>query len=155
MAGFLRKKINAHGDSMAVRELALKIVFPACDKREEDCQALQIGQWVQDNITYVHEGRERFQSPETTLRTRAGDCDDMTILVDACLRSIGIKNKACILKIDGRWAHIFPVAFVKIRGEIPLHRMTLDATLDQPIAELTNPIALSREAGHVVQAIFV
>jgi hypothetical protein len=155
MAGFLRKKIDAHGDSMAVRELTLKIVFPECVKRDEDCQAMAIGRWVQENITYVHEGRERFQSPQTTVRTKAGDCDDMTILICACLRSIGIKNKACILKINGRWAHIFPVAFVKISGEKSLHRLTLDATLDEPIDDLVNPIAKTEEAGHRVKALFV
>jgi hypothetical protein len=72
------------------------------------------------------------------------------------LGNIGIRNKLCILKINGRWAHIFPVALVVQDGES--HRLTLDATLDKdkyPIRDLANPIALVRARGDRCEPLFV
>lgn len=162
-AGFLRKRVNEFGGNMALREFVLRLIFPTCASRDEECMALTIGEWVQENITYVHEGRELFQSPETTMRLGAGDCDDMTTLICSCLQTVGIKNKMCLLKIGApqngargmRWAHIFPVALVKVPGEPTLHRMTLDATLDEPIRDLVNPIAKVKERGALVKTLFV
>jgi hypothetical protein len=86
----------------------------------------------------------------------AGDCDDFALLICSMLGTIGIKEKLCILKINGRWAHIFAVAVVKQDGEA--HRLTLDATLElpaYPIRDLVNPIALVRARGDTCEPLFV
>lgn len=153
-AHFLRKRANEFGRNLPLRELALKIIFPNCESRDESCQALAIGTWVQENIKYVHEATELFQSPMTTLRLKAGDCDDHATLINSLLTTVGIKNKFCILNIRGQWAHIYAVALVKVPGE-GLHRMTLDSTLDERINELVNPIAKLKERGVTAKAIFV
>jgi hypothetical protein len=69
------------------------------------------------------------------------------------------------LRINGRWAHIFPVALVNDGGT--LHRLTLDGTLlkrsdgpdhapiDDPIGDMVNPIALVQARGDQVEAFFV
>lgn len=156
-AAELRKMVSRYTGDLALKEFALKIIRDAgvAPKQEAD-QALAIAEWVQENIYYVHEGRETFQKPATTLRLRAGDCDDFTLLIASMLGTIGIRNKLCVLKINGRWAHIFPVAIVVQNRET--HRLTLDATLDKeeyPIRDLVNPIQLVRDRGQRCETLFV
>lgn len=150
-AAFLRKMANSYAKNRAIREHAIKIIKERCPSRDKDCQATAIGQWIQDNIYYVHEGFETFQSPITTLEQRSGDCDDFTTLTCALLTSIGINNAMCILKIGGRWAHIFPVAIIPTPQG--LHRLTLDATLSEPIADMVNPIAKVTASGRKIDQV--
>jgi len=156
-AAELRKMVSRYTGDLALKEFALKIIRDAgVAPKQEVEQALAIAEWVQENIYYVHEGRETFQKPATTLRLLAGDCDDFTVLIAAMLGTVGIRNKLCILKINGRWAHIFPVAVVVQDGET--HRLTLDATLNKaqyPIRDLVNPIQLVRDRGQRCETLFV
>lgn len=150
-AAFLRKMADNHGKNPAIRERAMEIIRDACESRNKECQALEIGKWVQKNIYYVHEGFETFQTPIRTLETLAGDCDDFSTLICALLTSVGIKNAMCIIKIGGHWAHIFPVALIPTSSG--LHRMTLDATMKEPIADLVNPIAKVKASGRKVDQV--
>lgn len=156
-AAALRKMVNHCTADIALKEFTLGVIRAAgAGSRQEYAQALAIGEWAQQNLYYVHEGRETFQRPETTLRLKAGDCDDFTILIASMLGTVGIRNKLCILKINGRWAHIFPIAVVVQSGES--HRLTLDATLDKdryPIRDLANPIAIIKARGQRVEPLFV
>ncbi len=156
-AGSLRKMVDHCSADLALKEFTLGVLRAAgAGSRQEFDQALAIGEWAQRNIFYVHETRETFQRPETTLRLKAGDCDDFAILIASCLGTIGIRNKLCILNINGKWAHIFPVAVVVQSGES--HRLTLDATLDKdryPIRDLVNPIQIIKARGQAVEALFV
>jgi hypothetical protein len=164
-AAFLRKMVTEYTGNAALREITIRVVFPRCRPKDEYAQALTIGQWVQDRTWYVHEGSELFQTPLTTIRLKAGDCDDYAILIASMLGCVGIRNKLCILKINGRWAHIFPVALVVDKGEV--HRLTLDGTLlkrydagdhapaDDPVGDLINPIALVKARGDKCEAFFV
>jgi hypothetical protein len=153
-AATLRKLVNHYAGDVALKQFVVDVFRAAgVAPKDEYGQALAIAEWVQKNIYYVHEGKETFQRPETTLRLRSGDCDDFALLISSCLANVQIREKLCILKINGRWAHIFPVAVVRDAGE--LHRLTLDATLDQPIRDLVNPIAMVRDRGDVCDPLFV
>jgi len=164
-ATYLRRIVTQYTGDAALREITLGVVFPQCRPKDEPAQALAIGKWAQDRTYYVHEGSELFQTPLTTIRLKAGDCDDYAILIASMLGCVGIRNKLCILKINGRWAHIFPVALVNDAGK--LHRLTLDGTLlqrsntgthepiDDPISDLINPIALVKARGDQCEAFFV
>jgi hypothetical protein len=156
-ASELRRLVNRYSGDLALKEKTLEIIRAAgAASRHELDQALAIGEWVQRSIYYVHEGRETFQRPETTLRLEAGDCDDFTLLICSMLGTVGIREKMCILKINGKWAHIFPVAVVI--QDHQAHRLTLDATLDRdryPIRDLVNPIALVRGRGDTAEPLFV
>lgn len=153
-AAFLRKMAETYKRNIAIRELAIRIVFPSCVRRDEFCQAMAIGQWVQDHIHYVHEGFETFCTPTRTVKLGAGDCDDMTTLTCALLGSIGIENRMVIVNINGKWAHIFPVALARssdgTRDAIPL-----DASLSEPISLRTNPLRKLRLAGRDVRTLVV
>lgn len=164
-AAFLRRIVDEFTGNAVLREITLKVIFPLCRPKDEPAQALAIGRWIQDRTYYVHEGSELFQTPLTTIKLRAGDCDDYSIAIASMLGCVGIRNKLCILKINGRWAHIFPVALVNDAGR--LHRLTLDGTLlkraddgdhepiDDPIGDYVNPIALVKARGDQVEAFFV
>ena len=164
-AAFLRKMVDEFTGNARLREITLRVIFPLCRPKDEPAQALAIGRWIQDRTYYVHEGTELFQTPLTTIRLMAGDCDDYSIAIASMLGCVGIRQKLCILKINGRWAHIFPVAIVNDGGR--LHRLTLDGTLlkrddepphepiDDPIGDLVNPIALVKARGDQVEAFFI
>lgn len=164
-AAFLRRIVDEFTGNAVLREITLKVIFPLCRPKDEPAQALAIGRWIQDRTYYVHEGSELFQTPLTTIKLRAGDCDDYSIAIASMLGCVGIRNKLCILKINGRWAHIFPVALVNDAGR--LHRLTLDGTLlkrsddgdheptDDPIGDYVNPIAIVKARGDQVEAFFV
>jgi hypothetical protein len=147
-SAFLRKLADSYGRDRAIRELTVDIITAECDSRDKVCQALACARWVQENVYYVHEGFETFQTPTTTARELAGDCDDMSTLICAMLNSIGIRNTMCIIAIGGRWAHIFPVALIPTKGE--MHRLTLDATLQDSVDDMVNPIAKVKASGRVV-----
>jgi hypothetical protein len=153
----LRKMVNRFSGDLGLKAFALGIIRDAgAEPRAEKDQALALAEWVQQNIYYVHEKRETFQRPATTLRLRAGDCDDFTLLLCSMLGTVGIREKMCILKINGVPRHIFPVAVVVQDRET--HRLTLDATLslpDHPIRDLENPIALVRARGDRADPLFV
>jgi hypothetical protein len=165
-AKFLRKMVNTSGGDLALKEWTLGVIHDAgAQSRHEVDQALAIGEWVQRNIYYVHETRETFQRPATTIRLMAGDCDDHALLICSALATIGIKEKLCILKTGkGRgmaavgpmhYSHIFAVA-IPIQDGKP-HRLTLDSTLDvdqYPIRDMVNPIALVLARGDRAEPLF-
>jgi hypothetical protein len=145
-AAFLRKMATKSAQDMGLKKWVLDVLREdGAPSRDKLAQALAIGRWVQRNIYYVHEGFETFQLPRTTLKLKAGDCDDQTLLVCSALNTIGIRNAMAILKINGKWAHIFPVALIPTRDG--LHRLTLDTTLKDPIDDLVNPIEKVRASG--------
>lgn len=69
----------------------------AADLTREVPQKSYVGQvralfdFVQNRIRYVHDpvALERLQTPEVTLKERAGDCDDKSILLATLLESVG------------------------------------------------------------------
>jgi len=103
-----------------IRELALKITrrvprnistgLP--DLRNIDQIAGAIYKWMTSNINYVRDpwNIERIQSPDVTLRQKAGDCDDHAILSAALLQSLGIQTGFRIVSRTGRtYDHIYTV----------------------------------------------
>lgn len=145
---FLRAMVDRYRANQLVREKAIDIVFreARCAPKAKACHALAIGEWVQRNVTYVNEGIETFQTPVRTLTWRYGDCDDFTTLICSLLEAIGIRSELVALKWRGQFRHIFPRAVLPAAGG-KLVRMPLDATLRQPVVELTNPIRLAVERG--------
>jgi hypothetical protein len=155
-AAYIRKMINeTHGD-LGLKELALDIIRgEGVEPRDEEGQAAAIGKWVQQNIYYVHEPIEFFQKPATTLRLRAGDCDDQTILMGGLLENIGIMTKAVLMKVNGRWRHIFPCAKVCVVGH-GCHRVPVDTTLRRSVyrtEDFPSPIVITQDKGKLVETL--
>jgi transglutaminase-like putative cysteine protease len=146
VAKFLRRMVNLYRGNDAVREIALKAIKDAgVEAKDKKGQALAIAEWVQTNIYYVHELPERFQTPIKTLSSKAGDCDDFTTLISAMLESVGIGSRMVLMRIDGIWKHIYPTALVPNGSTVAT--LPLDATLDFPVAEWSNPIGIMKAKG--------
>lgn len=168
---YLRQMINAYRSTYSIIELARDIVFrqSQCKPKQKACHAVALAGWVQRNVTYVNEGEEQFQTPLHTLRAGYGDCDDFSTLIGALVEAVGIPSKLVAVawgkpgqanpvafgqRVAGWWRglfkneqfrHIFPRAVVATRAGI--RGIPLDATLDQPVEQLTDPIAMLRARG--------
>ena len=140
---YLRKVVSRFRQSPQIRDLATRIIQDAgAPMRDKKAQALAIGDWVQRNIYYVHELPERFAQPPETLRTKAGDCDDSTVLVCSMLESIGIPSALVCMKLDGAWKHIFPAAHLPTGTLLPL-----DTTMRYGVHAGVNPCTWAAERG--------
>jgi len=117
LASQLVTKYTGHED---IRKLALKITrrvpknkstgLP--DLRNIDQIAGALYTWITKNINYVRDpwNIERIQSPDVTIRQKAGDCDDHAILSAALLQSLGIQTGFRIVSRTGRtYDHIYTV----------------------------------------------
>ena len=103
-----------------IRSLALKITRSIRrhsetgqpDLRNVDLIADAIYKWMVRNINYVRDpwNIERIQSPDITIRQKAGDCDDHAILGASLLQSLGIHTGFRIVSRSGdSFDHIYTV----------------------------------------------
>jgi transglutaminase-like putative cysteine protease len=146
---FLRQMVNVYRTNQLIREKAIQIVFDwaKCPAKKKLCQAVAIARWVQTHIRYVNEPVETFQSPVRTLTLRAGDCDDFTSLICSLVESIAIPSELVALEWAAQFRHIFPRAVVPLGRGKPPRRIPLDATLNQDVRNLPNPIAIAIQRG--------
>lgn len=144
---FLRKMVSKYRMQANIRDLAMKIIRDAgVTERDKKEQAVHIAHWVQSNVYYVHELPERFATPDETLRTKAGDCDDQTVLTASLLESVGIPTKLVCMSINGKWAHIYPAAIMQSRGTL----LPLDTTMKTSVYDVQNPIEVAQSRGKKV-----
>ena len=97
----------------AIRSLATKITHhvPGKDTRGE---LAAIYQWVRDNIRYRYDprGLEWIQAPDRTVQEKAGDCDDLAILIAALVQAIGHRTRyRTVGKTDKRQSHVHAQAW--------------------------------------------
>lgn len=106
----------AEGDygmrSPKIRALAINIVRKAGVKEKDYYgEILAIHEWVKNNIRYTRDpvNQETLSHPEElAFNTRAGDCDDMTILEIALLGSIGIRAWPIVIGVQpGVPSHVY------------------------------------------------
>lgn len=105
-------------------------------------EARALFRFVQRKIRYVREGAETLQIPEATLQLRAGDCDDMVILLGALLRSVGLQVALVVggyakdqyshvwlrVMVNGRWVPMDPTEPHPMGWEPPLPAKAVFAT---------------------------
>lgn len=92
MAGFARSEQGKL--SPEIRHLSMRLVAH-CPPKNEICEIINIHRFVRDKIRYIKDidGVETLTTPEKTLETGAGDCDDKSTLIAAMLGSIGYKTR--------------------------------------------------------------
>jgi transglutaminase-like putative cysteine protease len=101
---FLRAFIEDTSRDPAIATKAMTILR-AAGVQERDARGAwaAILKWVQQNISYQNEPKERFQSPQYTLSTGGpADCDDKTLLTAALGNSIRLPWKIVLSGRDGR-----------------------------------------------------
>lgn len=83
-----------------IRGTALAIIQNVAS-RDSQGEIQAIYNWVKQNIKFRGEFEETIQTPEVTLRFRAGDCDDHATLLSALLGSIGYKTEFKTVAVRG------------------------------------------------------
>lgn len=149
---YLRSVVNSARAEPEIRERARDIIFRlnGLPAREPYLHAVALARWVQQNITYVQELPEVFQTPLATLDTGYGDCDDMAVLLASLLESVGIPAYLFSIGINPPPApeleHIYVVADVGGPNELAL--VPLDPTLRTNVKEQQrDPLAEVRARG--------
>lgn len=100
-----------------VRAYALRVLRAAGlhDARNVRAAATAILEAVQRDHVWAREIGEQFFRPDRTLEAGGGDCDDLAMLVFACLRAIGVEPEHIEFRFirDGdRWTHVWVVVFL-------------------------------------------
>lgn len=98
--------------SPKIRALAINIVNRAgCGDKDYWGMIKAIHNWVRDQIRYVKDpvGQETLSYPEeTAFNSKAGDCDDKTILEIAVLGSVGIRAWPVVIGVrPGHYSHVY------------------------------------------------
>jgi hypothetical protein len=86
--------------------------------------------WVKNAIEFRGEAEETLQSPEVTIKLRAGDCDDLSMLIAAGLRSLGYETAfrtVATQDSQGEFAHVYAVAKDKLTHKW----IALDTTVEE------------------------
>lgn len=105
----MRKIILQYRKSPIIRELALDLTS-GLESKDRKGEIISIHRFVRDSIRYVRDirGVETIQTPEATLRIKAGDCDDKATLSAALLESIGFKTRLMAVGFGGgTYSHVF------------------------------------------------
>jgi len=86
--------IYPYNVSKSIKETSNRIVSEACESGIKICQIKAIYYFVRDKIDYVSDPkyREYVQTPEATLYSKAGDCEDKSVLLVQMLKAIGIDS---------------------------------------------------------------
>lgn len=91
---FLRDVATRAGRDPRIRSLAFQILQSAgADQRQYEAQAAALHKWVQANMLYVNEPGEIIQDPLYTLDVKAGDCDDLALLLASMFEAINLPWK--------------------------------------------------------------
>lgn len=107
--------------SLFVRQAAMRAT-QSCNQKDYFCEARRCQEFVRDNIRYVQDidGVETVATPDKTLESLAGDCDDKSTLLAAMLMSIGHPARYVAIGFQpGVFEHVYVETLVNNRW-IPL-----------------------------------
>jgi transglutaminase-like putative cysteine protease len=90
-------------------------------------------EWVKHNVRYTRDiyRVELLHSARRMLELRAGDCDDMTILLGAMLKAVGHPVRLALVGFNPRRKKLFTHIYLEV-----LYKglwLPLDATMNRPI----------------------
>jgi transglutaminase-like putative cysteine protease len=122
----MARLIREGAKSLSVRQHAIAVLRAAAI-----CQKDYLGEigallsWVQRNVRYTRDPHkvETLHSADRMLQFRAGDCDDMAVLLGALLKSVGHPVRIVITGPDARRPRLFSHVYLEAfhRGKwIPL-----------------------------------
>lgn len=132
-AGIIARLIRSGAKDFAVRQHAIQIFrlarVPAKDRLGE---VRALFEWVKQNVRYTRDifRVELLHTARRMLELRAGDCDDMTILLGSMLLSTGHPVRLALVGFRRNKPHSYSHIYLEthVRGKwIPL-----DATVHRP-----------------------
>lgn len=133
-AGIIARMIRSGAKDFAVRQQAIRIFrlarVPAKDRLGE---VRALFEWVRRNVRYTRDifRVELLHTARRMLELRAGDCDDMTILLGSMLLSTGHPVRLALVGFRPNKPHSYSHIYLEanVRGKwIPL-----DATVPHPL----------------------
>lgn len=102
------KLVRAYRTDADLRTLAVQLTNE-CPERSLTCEYTVLQHYVRDHIRYVRDVRdvETLQTPKTTLRLGAGDCDDQAVLLASLLEAVGASTRFEALGVrGGGYSHV-------------------------------------------------
>ncbi|MCI0695249.1 transglutaminase-like domain-containing protein [candidate division KSB1 bacterium] len=130
----IAKLIKEGAKDFCVRQKAIDVLFEyGIRPKDYRGEIRTLFEWVKNNIRYTRDIHrvELLHTPRRMLELRAGDCDDMTILLAAMIKSIGHPVRLVLVGFNPQkkklFTHIYLEAFCK-GWWIPL-----DATVNRPM----------------------
>ena len=133
-AGLIAELIREGARDFYVRQRAIEIFREACARpKDRWAEVGALFHWVRNNVRYTRDifRMELLHTARRMLELRAGDCDDMTILLGAMLVSTGHPVRLALTGFrrtrPHSYSHIYPE--VNLRGKW----IALDATMSHPI----------------------
>src|SRR5688572_8077508 len=130
-ANLIGKIIRSGAKDFVVRQHAIKIFRQFCvppkDRWGEICALFR---WVQRNVRYTRDifRVELLHTPRRMIELRAGDCDDMTILLGAMLLSTGHPVRLALTGFRPNRPHIYTHIYPEV--QVSGRWIPLDATMD-------------------------
>lgn len=107
----MSRMVRGYKKFAPLRQLALHIIQDVPGRKNFRGQIERIQEYVRHNIQYVKdiEGVETIQTPDMTVRNRAGDCDDQAVLVATLLAAIGHPTRFIAMKskLLGPYVHVY------------------------------------------------
>jgi len=132
--GYIIGLIKEGAKDFDVRQTAIDILFQHAIRPKDYLGEIRaLFEWVRNNVRYTRDIHrvELLHTARRMLELRAGDCDDMTILLAAMLKAIGHPVRLALvgfnLQRKALFTHIYLEAFCKGTW-IPL-----DATMNKPM----------------------
>lgn len=132
--GYIIHLIKNGAKDFGVRQTAIDILIQSnVPSKDYLAEIKTLFEWVQSNIRYTRDIHrvELLHSARRMLELRAGDCDDMTILLSAMLKAVGHPVRVVLVGFNPKnemlFTHIYLEAFCK-GWWIPL-----DPTMQHPM----------------------
>ena len=94
--GISSGKITAYVQvNQEIKQIADKIVTLSCQETSKVCNTKAIFYFVQKNFNYLNDplAFEYYKTPQESLKSDSGDCDDSSILLSSLLQSIGLQTR--------------------------------------------------------------
>lgn len=135
VVGLIREQIDEGKQDPAIHRAVSGILSRkvgdgwAIEPKDHDAEVRAIFDYVRRNVRYQHDthGIDTFRSPRRTLELRAGDCDDMTILIGSLAGAAGYPVKVKVVDTSGGgYDHVYPL--VGVPPTKPTRWVALDAT---------------------------
>ena len=138
---YIKELILKSSASAPIVERARSIVARKCGDTwcvpEKDwwAEVKAIFDFCRKNLRYTRDHRivDQFSSAEASLRMKAGDCDDGTILLGSLLMAIGYTVKCRVIQSQGAstWSHIYLMVGLPPTGT-PTRWVPLDWSVNKP-----------------------
>lgn len=109
----MARLVRAGKLNLNVRSAAVQIVGNL-RQRDRPGEIRALHAFVRDRIRYVRDirGVETLQTPERVLESRAGDCDDKSVLLASMLESLGYKTQFHAVGFrPGVLSHVYPEVY--------------------------------------------